>query len=197
MSAFLTRLRGDERFADLVTKDSTTDSHPFKRLKVKIKREIISFGRPQVDPAKAQALGNAGTYVAPAEWNALISDPDVLVLDTRNAYEVEVGTFAGAVDPKTSRFSDLPAFVAANLDPARQRKVAMFCTGGIRCEKASAYFKSLGFPEVYQLQGGILAYLATVPRENSLWHGECFVFDEREAVANEDLNKVAPNASER
>jgi UPF0176 protein len=181
-SAFLATLRADPRFADLITKDATATVHPFKRLKVKIKREIISFGNPAGDPAVALERGQGGTYVAPADWNALISDPDVLVLDTRNAYEVAVGSFAGAVDPKTRRFSDLPAFVEANLDRARHRRIAMFCTGGIRCEKASAYFKSLGFAHVYQLQGGILNYLATVPREASLWQGECFVFDEREAV---------------
>ena len=180
MRAVLTELRADERFADLVTKDATTDAHPFKRLKVKVKREIISFRQPEADP-----ITRVGTYVAPEHWNALICDPDVLVLDTRNAYEVAVGTFAGAVDPGTRSFGDLPAYVAANLDPARHRRVAMFCTGGIRCEKASAYLMSLGFPEVYHLQGGILNYLATVPREQSLWQGECFVFDEREAVDGE------------
>ena len=180
MAAFLTELRRDPRFADLVTKDATTDAHPFKRLKVKVKREIISFGRPEADPSV-----KAGTYVAPKDWNNLISDPDVLVLDTRNAYEVEVGTFQGAVDPKTRRFGEFPAYAAQNLDPAKHKKVAMFCTGGIRCEKASAYLMSLGFPEVYHLQGGILNYLATVPREQSLWQGECFVFDEREAVDGE------------
>ena len=177
MHAFLAGLRTDPRFSDLVTKDATAVEHPFQRLKVKVKREIISFGQPHADPTV-----QAGRYVAPEKWNALIADPDVLVLDTRNAYEVAAGPFEGAVDPGTRRFGDFPDFVKANLDPVRHRKVAMFCTGGIRCEKASAYLLSQGFPEVYHLQGGILNYLAKVPRAQSLWRGECFVFDERETV---------------
>jgi UPF0176 protein len=177
MAEFLGALRRDSRFTDLVTKDATTDAHPFQRLKVKMKPEIITFGQPDSDPSV-----RVGTYVAPQDWNALISDPDVFLIDTRNSYEVAVGTFAGAVDPKTRRFSDLPAFVKTNLNPTKNRKVAMFCTGGIRCEKASAYVLSLGFAEVYHLQGGILSYLATVPKADSLWEGECFVFDEREGV---------------
>ncbi len=186
MADFLDELRRDSRFADLVTKDSTAGAHPFQRLKVKVKREIISFGHPGADPSQ-----HVGTYVAPQDWNALICDPDVFLLDTRNAYEVTVGTFAGAVDPKTRRFGDLPAFVKDNLDPARHRKIAMFCTGGIRCEKASAYLMSIGFPEVYHLRGGILSYLASVPREASLWHGDCFVFDEREGVRHIDDDAAA------
>ena len=177
VAGFLADLRADPRFKDLTTRGATAAAHPFKRLKVKAKREIIAFGRPEADP-----LLRAGTHVAPADWNALISDPDVLVLDTRNGYEVAAGAFRGAVDPKTRRFGELPEFVKANLDPTRHRRVAMFCTGGIRCEKASAYLLSLGFPEVFHLQGGILNYLATVPREKCLWQGRCFVFDEREAV---------------
>ena len=177
MASFLALLRADPRVADLVTKDATTNAHPFKRLKVKIKREIIAFRQPGADPAVL-----AGIYVAPEHWNALITAPGVLVLDTRNAYEVAVGTFAGAVDPRTRRFGDFPGYVAANLDPARHRRIAKFCTGGIRCEKASAYLLSQGFGEVYHLRGGILNYLATVPRADSLWQGECFVFDERETV---------------
>ena len=177
MASFLGKLRVDPRFADLVTKDATTDTHPFKRLKVKVKREIISFRQPDADPSV-----RAGTYVAPEDWNALMSQSDVLVLDTRNAYEVAAGSFPGAINPATRSFGELPRFVKANLDPARHPKVAMFCTGGIRCEKASAYLKSLGFPEVYHLQGGILGYLARVPAEDSVWQGECFVFDERETV---------------
>ena len=177
MREFLALLRSEPRFADLVTKDATTDAHPFQRLKVKLKREIITFGQPAADPTV-----QSGTYVAPEDWNALIADPDVLVLDTRNAYEVAAGTFKGAVNPETRRFGDFPDYVKSNLDPARHRKMAMFCTGGIRCEKASAYLMSLGFPEVYHLQGGILNYLAKMPAEQSLWQGDCFVFDEREAV---------------
>jgi UPF0176 protein len=189
MAAFLGLLRADPRFADLVTKDAAAPDHPFQRLKVKIKREIITFGRPDGDPCAAQAQGRAGTYVAPSDWDALIADPDVLVLDTRNAYEVAAGTFPGAVDPGLQRFSDLPAFVEARLDPARHRKIAMFCTGGIRCEKAAAHMRAQGFARVYHLQGGILGYLAQVPPERSSWVGTCFVFDERETV---DAAAVAP-----
>ena len=177
LQSFLSVLRADPRFADLVTKDAIAADHPFQRLKVKMKREIISFRRPEADPGVC-----VGTYVAPQDWNALIRDPGVLVLDTRNAYEVAAGTFKGAVDPGTRSFGELPAFVGGHLDPARHRKVAMFCTGGIRCEKASAYLLAQGFAEVFHLQGGILAYLAQVPREDSLFEGECFVFDARETV---------------
>ena len=177
MAQFLAGLRADARFADLDVKEALADAHPFKRLKVKVKREIITLRRPEADPSVA-----VGTYVAPQDWNALIADPDVLVLDTRNAYEVEAGTFERAVDPKIRIFGEFPGFVAENLDPQRDRKIAMFCTGGIRCEKASAYLKRLGFAEVYHLKGGILAYLAQVPAGESRWRGGCFVFDERETV---------------
>ncbi len=177
MRAFFAYLRADPRFADLVAKEATTDAHPFQRLKVKLKREIISFGHPGVDPS-----ARVGTYVAPENWNSLISAPDVFVLDTRNTYEIAEGTFRGAADPATRRFGELPAYVAQALDPKRHKRVAMFCTGGIRCEKASAYLLSLGFPEVYHLQGGILNYLVHVPPSESLFEGRCFVFDERESV---------------
>ena len=178
MRDFLAALRTDERFADLNTRDAATDRHPFKRMKVKLKREIISFRRPEADPSR-----QVGSYVAPENWNALITSPDVLVLDARNAYEVAEGTFQGAVDPKTRTFGEFADFAKTALSPQKHPKIAMFCTGGIRCEKASAYLKSLGFPEVYHLKGGILAYLETVPPSASLWQGECFVFDERETVA--------------
>ena len=177
MAAFLAGLRADPRFADLTTKNASTPAHPFRRLKVKVKREILTFGHPEADPTV-----RVGTYVRPQDWNTLISDPDVMVLDTRNAYEVAVGTFSRAVDPGTRRFGEFANYVRENLDPARHRRIAMFCTGGIRCEKASAYMVEAGFPEVYHLQGGILAYLAAVPPEQSLWQGACFVFDERAAV---------------
>jgi UPF0176 protein len=177
IAQFLSDLRADSRFADLLTKDATAPAHPFKRLKVKLKREIISFRQPGADPTV-----RAGTYVKPQDWNALIRDPAVFVLDTRNAYEVEAGTFRGAVDPKTRNFGDLADYIAANLDPAKHTKVAMFCTGGIRCEKASAYMLSQGFPEVFHLEGGILNYFAKVPEAESMFDGACFVFDEREAV---------------
>jgi UPF0176 protein len=145
---------------------------------VKVKREIIAFRQRGADPTVHTAIA-----VAPADWNALIAAPDVLVLDTRNAHEVAAGTFVGAIDPQTRAFGEFPAFVRAHLDKARHRRIAMFCTGGIRCEKASAYLLSNGFTEVYQLAGGILAYLDTVPARDSLWRGDCFVFDERETVA--------------
>ena len=177
MVAVMREMHADPRFADLSIKAATTDRHPFKRLKVKVKREIISFRQAGADPTV-----RAGTYVAPEAWNALIAEPDVLLLDARNAYEVAAGTFKGAVDPGTRRFGDLPRFLAAELSPERHRRVAMFCTGGIRCEKASAYLLGRGFAEVYHLQGGILNYLAKVPKAESLFDGECFVFDERETV---------------
>ena len=170
-------LRADPRFAGLVSKESFAATHPFQRFKVKLKAEIVTFGVPDANPAK-----RAGTYVAPAAWNALIQDPDVAVIDTRNAYEVAIGTFEGARDPATGSFSQFPDYVAANLDRTRHKKVAMFCTGGIRCEKASAYLLTQGFEQVYHLEGGILKYLETVTPEESLWRGACFVFDARVAL---------------
>jgi UPF0176 protein len=175
----LNQLRSDQRFADLTIKEATAAQATFDRLKVKLKREIVTFGQPQVDPQR-----QVGTYVAPADWNALISDPDVMVIDTRNDFEVRIGTFAGAVNPQTQSFGEFPDYVTQHCDPARQRKVAMFCTGGIRCEKASSYMLSQGFEQVYHLDGGILKYLETVPPEESLWQGECFVFDRRVALTH-------------
>jgi len=179
MATFLQALRSDARFHDLVVKQAKSAAHPFQRLKVKVKDEIVAF-----DPARAGALGKVGTYVKPQDWNALISDPDVVVIDTRNAYEVAIGTFARAVDPKTAAFSDFPAYARDNLDPRRDRKIAMFCTGGIRCEKASAHLIEMGFSEVYHLDGGILNYLEKVPPDESLWRGACFVFDDRVSVTH-------------
>ncbi|MGF1541761.1 MAG: rhodanese-related sulfurtransferase [Pleurocapsa sp.] len=170
-------LQGDRNLADLEFKESTAKLMPFARLKVKIKSEIVTLGIPKVDPNQ-----RVGTYVRPQEWNQIISDPEVTVIDTRNDYEVEIGSFKGAIDPKTDSFREFPQYVAENLDPNQHPKVAMFCTGGIRCEKASSYLLSQGFKEVYHLQGGILKYLEQVPSEESLWEGECFVFDERVAV---------------
>ena len=177
MAAFLALLRADPRFADLTTKDATADRHPFQRLKVKRKREIITLGAPEADPTR-----RVGTYVEPGDWNALITDPDVLVIDARNGYEVAEGTFAGAVDPALRHFGQWPEYVAGNLGARRHRRIAMFCTGGIRCEKASAYLLAHGFAQVYHLKGGILGYLAQVPPAESLWQGKCFVFDERGGV---------------
>ncbi len=173
-------LQSDRDLANLEFKESTAKSMPFVRLKVKIKSEIVTLGVPEVDPNQ-----QVGTYVAPQEWNQVISDPEVTVIDTRNDYEVEIGSFKGAIDPKTDSFREFPQYVAKNLDPQQHPKVAMFCTGGIRCEKASSYLLSQGFKEVYHLQGGILKYLEQVPPEESLWEGECFVFDQRVAVKEE------------
>jgi UPF0176 protein len=146
-------------------------------MKVKLKKEIVTMGVPGIDPTE-----QAGQYVKPEDWNALVNDPDVLLIDTRNDYEVDVGTFKGALDPRITTFREFPEYVKKNIDPQRQPRVAMFCTGGIRCEKASAYMLQQGFTEVYHLQGGILKYLENVPAEESLWQGECFVFDQRVAV---------------
>jgi len=173
----LSYLGRDPRLADLTPRWSEAESRPFGRMKVKLKSEIVTFGQPETHPAQ-----QAGTYVEPEDWNALIGEPDMVVVDTRNAYEVRIGSFQGAVDPQTERFRDFPDYVAQQLDPKRHPKVAMFCTGGIRCEKASAYLKQQGFGEVYHLKGGILSYLEVVSPEESLWEGECFVFDERVAV---------------
>ena len=165
------------KFANLEHKESYADEHPFYRMKVKLKKEIVTMGVPSVNPNNT-----VGTYVKPEDWNALISDPDIIVLDTRNDYEVHIGTFKGAVNPETTTFREFPEYVAQNLDKAKHKKVAMFCTGGIRCEKASSYMLEQGFGQVYHLQGGILKYLEIVPESESLWQGECFVFDQRVAV---------------
>jgi UPF0176 protein len=167
-------LRSDVRFAGLETKRSAFSEAPFQRFKVKLKPEIVTFGVQDLDPG-----ARVGTYVEAQDWNALISDPSVTLIDTRNAYEVSVGTFPGAIDPKTAAFSEFPEFVEATLDPKTHKRIAMFCTGGIRCEKASAYLLSRGFETVYHLRGGILKYLETVPEPDSIWQGSCFVFDER------------------
>jgi UPF0176 protein len=176
-------LKADPRMADLVHKESFDDHVPFYRMKVKLKKEIVTMGVPGVDPNH-----QVGTYVEAEDWNALINDPDVVVLDTRNDYEVGIGTFKGALDPHTTTFREFPAYVRENLDPAKNKKVAMFCTGGIRCEKASAFMLNEGFDEVFHLQGGILKYLEDVPAAESNWEGECFVFDNRVAV-NHQLEK--------
>ena len=170
--------------ATIAGRESRADTMPFHRMKVRIKREIVTMGRPAVDP-----LADAGTYVPPTEWNALIDDPETIVIDTRNAYEVAIGSFAGAIDPGTRSFSDFPDWFRAHrealLGGAPKRKIAMFCTGGIRCEKATAFLKAEGVEDVRHLQGGILAYLEAVPPEDSRWQGECFVFDQRVAVAHD------------
>lgn len=161
-------------------KYALAEAKPFGKLKFRLKKEIISFRTAKVDPSKP------GTYVDVAQWNSLMDDPEVLVLDTRNRYEVECGTFAGAVDPEIDTFSEFATYVREHLDPAKHRKVAMFCTGGIRCEKASAFMLQEGFEQVYHLKGGILKYLEEVPQEESKWNGGCFVFDRRVAVEHAD-----------
>jgi UPF0176 protein len=178
------RLPGCE---DLDVKDAAAGAVPFHRMKVRLKREIVTLGEPGVDPVR-----DAGIYVEPQDWNALIAEPGVVVIDTRNAYEVKVGTFVGAVDPGTVSFGDFPAWFRANraallgdpADGAAAPKVAMFCTGGIRCEKATAFLKAQGVGQVHHLKGGILRYLETVDPGDSLWRGECFVFDQRVAVGH-------------
>ncbi|MCL6415076.1 rhodanese-related sulfurtransferase [Aestuariirhabdus sp. Z084] len=183
IDALLSWLKNDPRLAELEHKESYSEQLPFKRCKVKLKKEIVTMGVEGIDPKQI-----VGTYVKPADWNALISDPEVLVVDTRNDYEVEIGTFANALNPQTETFREFPKYVEENLDKNQHKKVAMFCTGGIRCEKSTAYLKEQGFDEVFHLQGGILKYIEEVPQEESLWQGDCFVFDDRVAV-NHNLEK--------
>jgi len=177
INTVLASLRADSRLVDLEHKESFTDEPPFERMKVKLRNEIVALGRADVDPNKA-----VGTYVKPQEWNDLISDPNVMLIDTRNQYEVSAGTFDGAINPHTDTFREFPEYAQQQLDPQQHKKIAMFCTGGIRCEKASSLLLNMGFEEVYHLQGGILKYLEEVPQEESQWQGECFVFDNRITV---------------
>jgi UPF0176 protein len=180
VNAALAFLRQDSRFADISHKSATcTGKPPFLKLKIKIKAEIVTLREPLANPSK-----QVGTYVAPQDWNALIQDPEVLVIDTRNAYEVEIGTFRGSINPHTDAFTDFPEYVRQNLNPHEHRKVAMFCTGGIRCEKATSLLLAEGFSAVYHLEGGILNYLEQIPAAESQWQGDCFVFDERVAVTH-------------
>jgi len=177
VESVLDYLRADPSLVELEYRGSSLGHVPFRRMKVRLRDEIVTFGHPAVDPTSS-----AGQYVEPAEWNALISDPDTLLIDTRNSYEVKIGTFAHAINPDITTFREFRDFVGDTLESSRHRKIALFCTGGIRCEKATSHMVALGFQEVYHLQGGILRYLAEVPPEESLWRGECFVFDERVAV---------------
>ena len=179
----ITWLQSDARLAELECKESITDTIPFYRTKVKLKKEIVTMGVEGIDPRQV-----VGTYVNAVDWNLLIDDPDVLVIDTRNDYEFQVGTFKNAINPNTQSFRDFPQYVKENLDAAKHKKVAMFCTGGIRCEKSTAFLKQQGFDEVYHLKGGILKYLEEMPVDNTRWEGECFVFDERVTV-NHHLEK--------
>jgi UPF0176 protein len=176
------------RLDNLELKFSSASATPFRRLKIRLKKEIVTLGDTAADPAR-----QVGIYVDPADWNDLIAAPDTLVIDTRNQFEVAMGTFAGALDPGLKSFGQFKEFTARHLDPAKHRKVAMFCTGGIRCEKASAYLLSRGFAEVYHLKGGILKYLEGVPEAESRWRGECFVFDERVALGHGLRERAAEN----
>ena len=178
----LTWLEKQPGLDSIVSKESISEDKPFKRTKVKLKKEIVTMGVEDIDPRKV-----VGTYVDPKDWNDLINDPDVLLVDTRNDYEYAVGTFEKAVNPNTESFREFPDYVKDNLSPEKQKKVAMFCTGGIRCEKSTAFMKQQGFEEVYHLKGGILKYLEEVPKEETTWKGECFVFDDRVTV-DHDLN---------
>ena len=173
----LVYLQSDKRLADIAYKYSYSVNPPFKRLKVKLKKEIVTLGISDIDPTHS-----SGTYVKPSDWNELINDPEVVLIDTRNNYEYEIGSFKGAINPNTETFREFPSYTKNNLEKYRNKKIAMFCTGGIRCEKSTAYLKSEGFENVYHLQGGILKYLEEVQEKDSLWEGECFVFDDRVAV---------------
>jgi UPF0176 protein len=183
IATVLSHIRALPGCANVDVKFSRAPTIPFHRMKVRIKREIVTMGQPGIDP-----LASVGTYVAPQDWNALISDPDTIVIDTRNDYEVAVGTFARAIDPKTTTFRDFPAWFRNErqrlLGQGKPPRVAMFCTGGIRCEKSTAFLKAEGVDDVYHLQGGILRYLETVAAKDSLWQGECFVFDQRVSVGH-------------
>ena len=179
IDALICYLKSDIRLADLEHKESCADEMPFTRIKVKLKKEIVTLGVPGINPNN-----KVGTYVAPEDWNALISDPDVILIDTRNGYECDIGTFRRAIDPHTTNFREFPAFIQKNFNPDKHKKIAMFCTGGIRCEKASSLMVEQGFEQVYHLQGGILKYLEKIPPAESLWAGECFVFDQRISVGH-------------
>jgi len=175
-------LKSDKRFTNIEIKYSSTDKQPFHRMKVRLKKEIVTIGLPEINPNK-----KVGTYVKPDDWNDLISDPNVVVIDARNKYETKIGSFQNALDPETSSFREFPDWVKKfkSSKENANKKIAMFCTGGIRCEKASSLMKEEGFEDVYHLQGGILKYLETIDRENSLWNGECFVFDQRVCLTDE------------
>jgi UPF0176 protein len=179
IAAVVAHIRTLPDCADITVKYSHAATMPFHRLKIRLKREIVTMGEPDIDP-----LGGTGTYVKPADWNALIDRPDTVVIDTRNAYEVKVGSFAGAIDPQTASFSDFPAWARAHRAEFEGKTIAMFCTGGIRCEKSTAFLKADGLGDVHHLEGGILKYLEEVPAAESRWQGECFVFDERVAVGH-------------
>jgi UPF0176 protein len=177
--AVLEFLRKDPRLTELTWKESYATKQPFRKLRVRLKKEIVTMGVPGIDPARL-----VGTYVKPEDWNKLINDPNVIVVDTRNDYEVEIGSFKDAINPDITSFGEFPKWIDDNIDVNEQPRVAMFCTGGIRCEKSTALLKEAGVNEVYHLEGGILKYLETIPEDKSLWDGQCFVFDERVSVGH-------------
>ncbi len=186
MDRFYQCMRQDARLTDLRFKETIDKENPFEKTKVKLRKEIVTMGIYNVDPLKT-----VGTYLSPEEWNELIQDPEVILIDTRNDYEYDLGTFKNAINPNTENFRNFPEYVEQHLLDKKDKKIAMFCTGGIRCEKSTAYLKDLGFPEVYHLQDGILHYIEAMPKEKSLWEGQCFVFDNRIAV-DENLARVYP-----
>lgn len=177
IDAVMVHIYSNPAFQGMEYKESRADVMPFHRMKVRLKNEIVTLGVPGIDPNK-----KVGTYVSPQEWNKIMEDPDVILIDTRNEYEVNMGTFKGGINPHTDTFREFPQFVEENLDPKKHKKVAMWCTGGIRCEKASSYMIEKGFETVYHLKGGILKYLEEISQEESKWEGECFVFDERVSI---------------
>ncbi len=179
IDGILAYLRADDRLAEIEVKESFCDKMPFKRTRVRLKKEIVTMGVEDIDPNQS-----VGTYVDPQDWNDLISDPDVILIDTRNDYEVAIGTFEGARNPDTHTFREFPDYVDQHLNPGEKKKIAMFCTGGIRCEKSTALLKQKGFDQVYHLRGGILKYLEQIPEDQSMWRGDCFVFDQRVAVGH-------------
>lgn len=187
VDALLSLLHTDPRFVNLEQKESVAPTMPFGKMKVRLKKEIVTLGVPGVNPQT-----QVGTYVAPEDWNALLSDTEILLIDTRNDYEHQLGTFRGAANPQMATFREFPDYVNTHLDPVQHKKVALFCTGGIRCEKATSFMLSQGFETVYHLHGGILKYLEKIPAENSLWQGECFVFDARLALG-QGLQMGQPN----
>ncbi len=177
--AVLSFLRKDSRFTELTWKESNAKEQPFRKLRVRLKKEIVTMGVSGIDPERL-----TGTYVKPEDWNEFVSDPNVMVLDTRNDYEVEIGSFKDAINPNITSFGELPQWIEDNIDVDAKPRIAMYCTGGIRCEKSTALLKEAGLNEVYHLEGGILKYLERIPEDQSLWDGQCFVFDERVSVSH-------------
>jgi UPF0176 protein len=186
MNAFYQYMHSEPRFSDLNFKETYDSANPFEKAKVKLRKEIVTMGIHNVD-----AINNAGTYLSPEEWHEFIKDPEVIVIDTRNDYEYELGTFKNAINPNTENFREFPEYVEQQLSNKKDKKIAMFCTGGIRCEKSTAYLKEQGFTQVYHLKDGILNYMQAFPTEESLWEGQCFVFDDRVAV-DKKLQRVQP-----